>query len=178
MKRFRAENAAPAEKSAATQPRRDPLTAMLLPSFMGILLCLFLLCGATWAWFSATETCKITPMQSADYRITIEVKAGNTVIETADDIFAAVADTEYTVSLTASGTASTGFCEVLLPGAGEEGEPATTTLYTAQIGSGESLSFTIRLSSAQTVTFLPQWGTSYKSEAPDITDGTAVTNGN
>lgn len=177
MKRFHAKNAAaPAEKNTATQPRRDPLTAMLLPSFVGILLCLFLLCGATWAWFSSTETCKITPMQSGSYRITVEVKDGNTVIETADDAFAAAADTEYTVTLTASGTASTGFCEVLLPGARENGEPATTPLYTAQIGCGESLSFTIRLSSAQTVTFLPQWGTSYKSEAPDIMNGTAVTN--
>ncbi len=49
------------------------------------------------------------------------------------------------------------------------------TLYTAQLAPGQDLVFRIKLTSAATVYFGYQWGTYSKSESPDITDGTTVT---
>lgn len=147
---------------------RDPLVAMLLPSVVGILLCLVLLCGTTWAWFSSTHSGAATPIRSADYTLTVTVRQGETsVLLDAQSAFAAAAGETYTVTLTAAGTASTGFCTVriFLP------EDAVQTLCTAQIAGGESLTFTVRLPSAATVAFYPQWGTSAHAAAPDILPG-------
>lgn len=143
----------------------DPLVAMLLPSVAGILLCLVLLCSTTWAWFSSTHAGATTPIRSADYDLTVTVRQGETAVPLdAQSSFAAIAGEDYTVTLTATGTASTGYCTVLV----RFPEGTEQTLYTAQIAVGESLTFTVRLSTAATVALYPQWGTSARSDAPDL----------
>ena len=129
---------------------RDPVFAMLMPSVLGIFLCLLMLCGATWAWFSSTQVSETASIQAANYAITVTAKQGEESVALSDGAFTAEADTEYTVTLTASGTASTGFGEVTV---------GDKTLYTAQLAPGGSLTFKIKLTTAATVKFGYQWGT-------------------
>ncbi len=150
----------------ANESPHDPLFAMLMPSVLGILLCLLLLCGATWAWFSSTQTSETASIQAANYAIEVTVTQGETSVVLSDGAFTAEADTEYTVTLTAVGTASTGFGEVTV---GEK------RFITAQLAPEQELVFRIKLTSAATVYFGYQWGTSSKSTNPDITTGTTVT---
>ncbi len=146
---------------------RDPLFAMLMPSVLGIFLCLLMLCGATWAWFSSTQVSETASIQAANYAITVTAKQGEESVTLSDGAsFEAAAETEYTVTLTASGTASTGFGEVTV---------GDKTLYTAQLAPGGSLTFKIKPTTAATVKFGYQWGTSSKSESPDITADTTIT---
>ena len=158
-----------------TTVKRDPLTAMLLPSVMGILLCLIMLCSATWAWFSSTQAGQAAPIKSADYTLTIQVKEGGTAVEFKDNKFTAEADTEYVVTMTASGSASTGFCTISLPYTGEDGTQKTKVLFTEQIKNEGTLTFKIKLTSTAEVSFGPQWGTSSKSNSPDVSADDTVT---
>ena len=154
-----------------TKVHKDPLTALLLPSVVGILICMFLLCGATRAWFTSTQNGATATVKSADYTIAVQVKDGENTVILTDNTFTASGNTEYTVTLTTGGTASTGFCKITVADATAG---STKTLYTAQLAQGQTMTFTVNLSASATVTFSPQWGTSSKSTAPDITTGTAV----
>ncbi len=155
----------------------DRLTAMLLPSILGILLCMVCLCQMTWAWFSATQTSETAPIKSANYQITVTADDGTGAVSIVDQTATLTSGATYTVTLTASGTASTGFCILSYPASGEDGTAVTRHLYSAQIASGDSVSFTIRVEATAdvTVTFSPQWGTSSHKDNPDISSGTALT---
>ena len=77
----------------------------------------------------------------------------------------------------ANGTAKTGFCIMSFPAENAEGITVTKELYSAQMPSGSSITFTFRLEKATEVNFIPQWGTSARSEAPDIEDGKTISIG-
>lgn len=154
-------------KNPKTESRHDVLTSMLLPSVIGILLCLFTLCGMTWAWFSSAKTNSVSPTRSATYTLTPQVleESGAELSDT-DGTYTLKADTTYTVRLTATGTAKTGFCTIVP--AGGEREAA----YTAQMTT-DRMEFTIRPASDVQISFVTQWGT--YSGTPGITDGASVT---
>lgn len=104
------------------------LTKILLPSVLSILLCMTLLCGMTWAWFASTQSTPAATIQAATYRIDVvaETKNGGTVLTAGQNgKYSLVAGVAYTVTLTASGNASKGYCKVTLPD--------NTVLRTAQI---------------------------------------------
>ncbi len=150
----------------ATEVRHDALTSMLLPFVLGILLCLFTLCGMTWAWFSSTKSNSVSPIQSATYTLTPQVlDESGTELTATDGVYTLQADTDYTVWLTATGTAKTGFCTIVP--AGGEREAA----YTAQM-TADKMEFTLRPASAVQISFVSQWGT--YSGIPGITAGAKV----
>lgn len=60
----------PQEKKPAS------LTALLMPSLLGMAMCLVCLCSLTWAWFTATQNSGVQPIQSAT--ATVTAKLGDT----------------------------------------------------------------------------------------------------
>ena len=139
------------------------LTKILLPSVLSILLCMTLLCGMTWAWFASTQSTPAATIQAATYRIDVVAKNGETVLTAGQDgKYSLAKDVAYTVTLTASGNASKGYCKVTLPD--------NTVLRTAQIAPKNSLTFTLTLTSGGNVSFSPEWGT-YSGEPEIKADG-------
>lgn len=167
------------EKTMITEER---LKAVLLPSFLSIILSVILLCGMTWAWFETTKAGSTEPIRTAEYGMTVTVSKGG-VAEIGGDYgnggkrYILAADIDYTVVLTATGTAKTGFCIMSFPAENAEGITVTKELYSAQMPSGSSITFTFRLTKATEVNFMPQWGTSARSEAPDIENGKTISVG-
>lgn len=139
------------------------LTKILLPSVLSILLCMTLLCGMTWAWFASTQSTPAATIQAATYRIDVVAKNGETVITAGQDgKYSLAKDVAYTVTLTASGNASKGYCKVTLPD--------NSVLRTAQIAPENSLTFTLTLTNGGNVSFSPEWGT-YSGEPEIKADG-------
>lgn len=167
------------EKTMITEER---LKAVLLPSFLSIILSVILLCGMTWAWFETTKAGSTEPIRTAEYGMTVTVSEDG-VAKTGGDYgnggkrYILAADIDYTVVLTATGTAKTGFCIMSFPAENAEGITVTKELYSAQMSSGSSITFTFRLEKATEVNFIPQWGTSARSEAPDIENGKTISIG-
>lgn len=141
------------------------LTKILLPSVLSILLCMTLLCGMTWAWFTSTQSTPAATIQAATYHIDVVAKNGETVLTTGQDgKYSLAAGVAYTVKLKALGTALKGYCKVTLPD--------NTILRTAQIAPENSLTFTLTLTSGGNVSFSPEWGT-YSGTA-EITSGCTI----
>lgn len=139
------------------------LTKILLPSVLSILLCMTLLCGMTWAWFASTQSTPAATIQAATYRIDVVAKNGDTVLTAGQNgKYNLAVRVAYTVTLTASGNASKGYCKVTLPD--------NTVLRTAQIAPENSLTFTLTLTSGGNVSFSPEWGT-YSGEPEIKADG-------
>lgn len=139
------------------------LTKILLPSVLSILLCMTLLCGMTWAWFASTQSTPAATIQAATYHIDVVAKNGETVLTTGQNgKYSLAKDVAYTVTLTASGNASKGYCKVTLPD--------NSVLRTAQIAPKNSLTFTLTLTSGGNVSFSPEWGT-YSGEPEIKADG-------
>lgn len=139
------------------------LTKILLPSVLSILLCMTLLCGMTWAWFASTQSTPAATIQAATYHIDVVAKNGETVLTAGSDgKYSLAKDVAYTVTLTARGNASKGYCKVTLPD--------NSVLRTAQIVPKNSLTFTLTLTSGGNVSFSPEWGT-YSGEPEIKADG-------
>ena len=139
------------------------LTKILLPSVLSILLCMTLLCGMTWAWFASTQSTPAATIQAATYHIDVVAKNGETVLTAGQDgKYSLAAGVAYTVTLTASGNASKGYCKVTLPD--------NSVLRTAQIAPKNSLTFTLALTNGGNVSFSPEWGT-YSGEPEIKADG-------
>ncbi|HBF14556.1 MAG TPA: hypothetical protein DDW30_02510 [Clostridiales bacterium] len=147
------------------------LTKILLPSVLSILLCLVLLCGMTWAWFTSTQSAPAATIMSATYNIDIVAKNGETELSGQNGTYTLMAGVEYTVTLTASGTAKTGYCKMTLPNG--------TSLFTDQIGIGEenAFSFKLMLEAGGEVRFSPQWGTCTQDDIADIKRDNTIVNG-
>ena len=143
------------------------LTKILLPSVLSILLCMTLLCGMTWAWFASTQSTPAATIQAATYHIDVVAKNGETVITAGQNgKYSLAKGVAYTVTLTASGNASKGYCKVTLPD--------NTVLHTAQIAPKNSLTFTLTLTSDGNVSFSPEWGI-YSGEAEITPEHSTIT---
>lgn len=143
------------------------LTKILLPSVLSILLCMTLLCGMTWAWFASTQSTPAATIQAATYHIDVVAKNGETVLTAGSDgKYSLAKDVAYTVTLTARGNASKGYCKVTLPD--------NSVLRTAQIVPENSLTFTLTLTSDGNVSFSPEWGT-YSGEAEITPEHSTIT---
>ena len=147
--------------------RSDGIGHILAPSVIGILLCAVCLCGASWAWFTATTSAGTVKIQSATYTVSVTAKQGETDISTTAEngittVTFSAAGT-YTVTLTPIGTAKTGYCKITFDG---------TDYYTPQL-IGESFTFTVNAAANTALTVTPQWGT--YSGAVTIQNGDEIT---
>lgn len=150
----------------------DNISLTLLPYCLCALLCMLLLCGTTWAWFSSSVSGETTPIKAADYKIDVTAETNGAEVSLTDNKLVVMANTEYAVTLNANGTASTGFCIISYKNPnGESGTAVQKKLYTQQISSGSSITFVIKLTYSAEISFDVQWGTSSKADSPDVTDG-------
>ncbi len=116
-----------------------------------IICCAICLTGVTWAWFTANAAVKTADIKTADYKTELVVKDqdGN-VIEPVDGKYNFENNVRYTATITASGTASTGFATFSVDG---------VNYSSIQLAPGESFSFDI-LGYSSLETGDSNWGTS------------------
>ena len=128
---------------------------LLLPSVLGMILCAAMLVGTSWAWFVSSVHVPQT-MTVANFYVTpvIVDEEGTLVERTAEGSYSLRGNTTYQIALTASSTASGGYCIVRC---GEQ------TYYTEQIFRAGVLSFTITPDVDTNCSFVAMWG-SYAGE--------------
>lgn len=138
-------------KHAKKENRNDGLTSLLLPSFLGIMICTVCLAGGTFAWFTASQTTATQTIVAANYTVGIEVfDQANQLVGESNTI--ALSKGTYTVKLTASGDATTGYCILDF---GDDIEPK----YTEQIAKGENITLNLVVNESVNLTITSVWGT-------------------
>ena len=129
---------------------------VVAPSIAGICICAVCLCGMSWAWFSASRNTGVVPIKSAYMDFTVELKNGDNTVEKNDTGgYALQAGETYSVTLTVSGTASTGFADVVFEG---------KTYYTPQLKNGDTFAFMLKPSENGKLVINGQWGTCFAEE--------------
>ena len=109
---------------------------LMLPSILGMLLCAVCLAGMTWAWFTATRDAAIEASSVATFGVKAQIESIGTKNVEGDEVrtYSIADNTEYSVKLTATGTAKGGYCAVTVDG---------ETYYTEYMSNGDDLSFTV-----------------------------------
>lgn len=126
---------------------------IIVSSVLGILLCIFCLAGLTWAWFSGSSSSAANSITAAEFKV--KVKINDIEITSADGKYT-LNQTENKVTVTADGSATTGYCIVKF---GEN------TYHTIQIfkvpaeGKPQSVTFTVNSVAGAKLEIIPQWGT-------------------
>ncbi len=139
---------------------------MMLSSVFGILFCGICLAGLTWAWFTSSISSAANTITAADFSVGVEFKQNELVVEPAieNESYKLNSGT-YKVTITASGTASTGYCKVEFGG---------KTYYTVPLftnSESNTVEFTVYASGNSELKITPQWGTCAvepKAENPHI----------
>ncbi len=124
------------------------------------------------AWFQASILNKENKISAANYNVTVSVTfEGSTVSTDINSSYTLSANQTYTVTLTAKGTASTGYCLVKL---------GDTEYHTAPLepNPNNNMRFTITPSADETIcTITPMWG-SYNGDKNNlIEDNGTIGNG-
>ena len=143
-------------KRAEKETRKDGVFHILAPSLAAFCLCAVCLCGASWAWFTASSGIGAAKVQAATYTVEIEYKTTDTDDwQPCEYQISLHGPKTYNLRITAAETATTatkGFCDVKI---GDE------TYQTSQILKGSSFEFsvTVQGNETATLTITPQWGT-------------------
>ena len=147
--------------------RESVMLARIGVSVFLIVACLAAMSFTAYAYFTSTVSSGIIQLQSASFDADISVVAPDSspipLIPTGDGRFQAslTAHTPYTVTLTAAGTAETGFCVIT-------SDISNKVYCTQQLGVDRTaqnrltstITFTLTVDVSSTVTFFPHWGTS------------------
>lgn len=148
-------------KHKGKKEANDGLFSMLAPSLAAICLCCVCLVSASYAWFTASVESKSSTLTAASYKINVSINNSSGANVTAKSgVYTLNKGNSYTVTLTATGTASTGYCVIK-----SDGE----TWYTDQISTTEPFTFTITPGEDAEFTFEAVWG-SYSGE-PSVETG-------
>lgn len=150
---------------------------IMLSSVFGILICGIFLAGITWAWFTSSITSPASNITSAKFSVQITFKQNEADVEpeTDENGYYKLNGT-YTVTVTADGNASTGFCrvELKLP------DNSSLTYHTIQIcpagtdGNPQKTEFTVIASEGYRLAIIPQWGTYAKSDDSEALIGNST----
>ena len=134
---------------------------------------IIVLCGATFAWFQSAKIGMSEPIISANYDVlsSIQDVAGE------NNSYTISGDKEYTVTVGATGNASTGFFILTVSYTDTSNTLHTNTYISCQLAPGGLVTFKLKSAYAAVVTISAQWGTSSKSENPDINENTLITVG-
>lgn len=154
---------------------------LLLPSLLGIIVCVVSLLGVTWAWFTASASAPAAKTHAATYTLAVSTtyysadweSQRTTTFDPNDNggLSGQLPPATHTVTISANGTAATGYCEVKI---GDE------NYYVKELKPKQNITFTVINSSPYEIWIdvIPHWGT-YKapSDNPpiEITNGCTVT---
>lgn len=133
-------------KHAQKPERQAPMRVSV--SLLTMLACCAVLCASSLAWFNDAQAASVASIQAASYSLTVKADGSDESITsytfTVDD------NNTKTFTITASGTASTGYCEIKV------GEKIYRTV---AITPNESLALTIAADAGIDITFTAVWGT-------------------
>ncbi len=151
---------------------------LFIPSLLGVCLCAVCLMGSTLAWFTATQNVPTQNIRAANYKVTANVTfADGTPISAQSGVYRLEKSntpyTVYTVTLTAEGDATTGYCIIDLGG---------TDIHTVQLSPSKdsvegSLVFYLEIHQSVDMKIIPQWGSSTKGDKSKIENGKTYTHG-
>ena len=145
-------------------------TRIMISSVLGIMLCVICLAGLTWAWFSGSVSSAANNITAASFNIQIDVKVKDTektvphTVENGIYSFSLENNKVYDVKITADGTATTGYCEVLF------GKNVYHTIQIFNISDGshsssllstdrpQEITFTVNATEITLLKIVPQWG--------------------
>lgn len=144
------------------------LSHLFAPALLGIFVCLFSLCGLTYAWYSTSAGSTVQTIQAAVFRTDavctdedgaeLQPDSGrNGVLE-----FSLSEGQTYRLRLSpsADSTASCGYCKIAVT-------VADTTVYTTEtLTPGSECSFTVKAGQAATLQLAPSWGKSPNENSP------------
>lgn len=152
----------------AKKKNRDGIYRMLAPSLAGAGICAICLCGANWAWFSASVGSGVNAIKASEYTLEIKVEQtadteNNENFKIGDGIYSLSANTEYTVTVKAVGSPNaTGYCKVKI---------GDTVYFTEQIPVYGNLSFTVKPDSNTKMSLTVGWGTCSVNQEERIKNG-------
>lgn len=136
------------------------LSHLFAPALLGIFVCLFSLCGLTYAWYSTSAGSTVQTIQAAVFR-TDAVCTGEDGAELQPDSerngvlefsLSEGKTYQFHLSPTADSTASRGYCRITITS-------ADTTVYTTEtLGPGSEYVFTVEAGQAATLQIAPIWG--------------------
>lgn len=155
------------------------MTFNIVACIVGMLLCVFSLTAATWAWFADSITSPVNQVQTGEYKVYVSITdsaTGDEVLPDSVGVYTLAANGVYNVNLVAQGTVSTGYFAI-----GFESEP-DQKFYTPQIftevseKSPTSISFTLACTEDEELTVGAWWGTSTTpNEERELQEGQAYT---
>ena len=146
---------------------------IMLSSIFGILICGICLAGLTWAWFTSSISSTANTITAAKFTVNISVieKETNTPLTRTEEDgaykYGLTAGKKYTVTVKASGSATTGYCKVEL----KLSDNNIKTYRTIQLypaggqGKPQSVDFTVDAAQDLVLTITPQWGTFAKEQS-------------
>lgn len=135
---------------------------IMLSSVLGILLCGTCLTNLTWALFTSSVTSNANHITAAHFSAGVEFTQNGSLFPPAFENGSYELESgNYTVTLTAAGSASTGYCTVVLKASDEHIDTYhTVPLYPAGgEGQPKCVTFTVAVSDTAYLTITPQWGT-------------------
>ncbi len=147
------------------QNKSDSIFALLLPSLLGIFICAVCLMGSTFAWFTASQSTATQTIAAANYEIktdVIGVEESKTKTVAATNGIYNLASGKYSVKLTASGDATTGYCILDFGG---------TKVYTNQIAKESAVDLTLNINQPVKLKITAVWGT-YSGTAEAVNEYT------
>ena len=138
--------------------RSDGIFHVLAPSVIGIFICTACLCGASWAWFSATSTTSTAAIQAPQYTLGVDVRQEGTTenlvgVAGTDGkmTYSLQAGKTYVITLNADGTENaTGYCKL---------EANGKAYYTEQIKAVGTFKLVVRAESDTAISLTTKWGT-------------------
>ncbi len=146
---------------------------LLLPSLLSIVACMVLLGGSTWAYFIATLPQIDHKIEAANYDILVDVSfiedgQVKKVVPLLEDsqTYSFETGKEYNVTLTAQGSATTGYGVLFVKSGSASIEDK---YYTNQISQGDNMTFLLISNQNITCSFVPSWGT--YTGSPDVSNG-------
>lgn len=145
---------------------------ILLSSIFGAFICVFCLSGLTWAWFTSSVSSNANTISAAKFDVVITVKhSNNTEVTPNIDGSYSLENGTYSVTVKATGDASTGYCKIVL----NEQEYHSIQLFPAGgEGKRQDVSFTVTASGDCTLTIVPQWGSYANSGNESLVGDTLV----
>jgi len=147
---------------------------LLLPSLLSIILCMFFMASSTWAYFISSIPSSQHKIEAANFDVLVEMSLlenDNSIsVPEENGKYHVENNRRYSVTLTAQGTAATGYCIMFL----HFDETATSNkYYTNQISKEESMTFFLEFDKSIYCSFVPSWGT--YSGTCDVSNGDTLT---
>ena len=144
------------------------LSHLFAPALLGIFVCLFSLCGLTYAWYSNSAGSTVQTIQAAVFRtdavctVSDAAKLEPSAKEGGVLEFSLSEGKTYQFHLSpaADSTASRGYCRITITA-------ADTTVYTTEtLTPGRECSFTVKAGQIATLQIAPSWGKSPNENSP------------